>query len=66
MTTDLKKDIMATKNQAEKMQRMTADLKKDIITVGPNHPSNVAFKLFLDFLVSLAPNFTGSLRKVSS
>ena len=31
MTTDLKKDIMATKNQAEKMQRMTADLKKDIM-----------------------------------
>ena len=31
MTTDLKKDIKATKNQAEKMQRMTADLKKDIM-----------------------------------
>ena len=41
-------------------------VSKWLNTVGPNHPSNVAFRLFLDFLVSLAPNFTGSLRKVSS
>jgi len=32
------------------------------ITVGPNHPSNVSFRLILVSLISSAPNLTGSFR----
>ena len=33
ITTDLREDIMATKNQTKEMQRMIEDLKKDIMAM---------------------------------
>ena len=36
ITTDLREDIMATKNQTKEMQRMIKDLKKDIMATNVN------------------------------